>query len=81
MPPVEALMLNVPVVTTRAGAIEETTMGLAIYVDNPTDEREWLEKIVHEVPKFNAVNSSRLRVSEILVSYHWETMKEDKMGF
>ncbi|WP_041077413.1 glycosyltransferase family 4 protein [Thermotoga caldifontis] len=61
MPPVEALMLNVPVVTTKAGAIEETTMGLAIYVDNPTDEREWLEKIVHQVPKFSVVDADRLK--------------------
>jgi len=46
MPAVEALMLGVPVITTKEGALEEVTMGCALYVDKPRDENEWLSKLV-----------------------------------
>jgi glycosyltransferase involved in cell wall biosynthesis len=41
MPPVEALGLGVPVLSTRCGAIEETTLGLATYVGDPFDVDEF----------------------------------------
>lgn len=45
MPPVEALWRGVPVVTTKLSSIYEVTQGKAIYVDDPFDEEEWIEKI------------------------------------
>jgi glycosyltransferase involved in cell wall biosynthesis len=45
MPAVEALGMGLPVLTTRCTALPETTLGLAAYVDNPTDSREWAEKL------------------------------------
>jgi len=45
MPPVEALMLGTPVITTLCASIPEVTRGKAIYVNNPHDVREWYEKL------------------------------------
>jgi glycosyltransferase involved in cell wall biosynthesis len=45
MPAVEALGLGLPVLTTRCAAIPETTLGLATYVDNPTDSGEWADRL------------------------------------
>lgn len=45
MPVVEAMMLNVPVITTNLTSIPEVSKGLAIYVENPFDILEWVNKI------------------------------------
>lgn len=45
MPVVEALMLGTKVITTKRASIEEVSQGKAIYVDNPFDEKEWMQKI------------------------------------
>ena len=45
MPPIEALKMGVPVITTREASIEEVTEGKAKYVDSPYDKDEWIEKI------------------------------------
>lgn len=45
MPPIEALQMGAPVITTRCAALSEVTQGKAIYVDNPYDEHEWLKKM------------------------------------
>jgi glycosyltransferase involved in cell wall biosynthesis len=44
-PPVEALGLGLPVLTTRSSALPETTRGLAQYVDHPLDVDEWTRRI------------------------------------
>jgi glycosyltransferase involved in cell wall biosynthesis len=45
MPPVEALGMGLPVLTTRCTAIPEVTMNLAEYVENPLDVDEWCDRI------------------------------------
>jgi len=45
MPPIEALMLGTPVVTTKETSIPEVTQNKAIYVNNPFSVDEWIEKI------------------------------------
>ncbi len=45
MPPVEALGLGLPTITTRRTALPETTLGLAEYVDDPFSEDEWARRI------------------------------------
>ena len=47
MPPVEAMYFGARVVTTRCASIPEVTQGKAIYVDNPYDINEWIEKILN----------------------------------
>lgn len=50
MPPIEAMLFGSRVVTTRCTSIPEVTQGKAIYVDNPYDENEWIDKIAKEYP-------------------------------
>jgi len=45
MPPIEALMLGTPVVTTKETCIPEVTQNKAIYVDDPFSVDEWIEKV------------------------------------
>lgn len=48
MPPVEAMLFGSRVVTTRCASIPEVTQGKAVYVDDPYDENEWIDKIAQE---------------------------------
>lgn len=45
MPPVEAMAMGVPVLTTRCTSLEEVTGGLLNYVDNPFDPAEWADHL------------------------------------
>lgn len=45
MPPIEAIALGAPVVTTRETSIPEVTQNLAIYVNDPFSVSEWYEKL------------------------------------
>ncbi|MCM1087480.1 MAG: glycosyltransferase family 4 protein [Muribaculaceae bacterium] len=46
MPPVEAMFFKTRVVTTKCASIPEVTQGKAIYVDDPYNVEEWLEKLL-----------------------------------
>jgi len=45
MPPVEAMILGTPVITTKETSLYEVTMGKARYVDDPYNVDEWLKEI------------------------------------
>lgn len=45
MPPIEAMRRGKRVVMTRESCLEEVTQGKAVYVENPYDAEEWVEKI------------------------------------
>ncbi|MFN6383071.1 MAG: glycosyltransferase family 4 protein [Pseudanabaena sp.] len=45
MPPVEAMGMGLPVLTTRCTAIPEVTMQRAVYVENPLDVDEWRDRL------------------------------------
>ena len=45
MPPIEAQMLGIPVITTEKTSLKEVTQNRAIYVENPYDPAEWSDKI------------------------------------
>jgi len=46
MPPVEALGLGLPTLTTRCASLPEVTLNKAIYVDRPRDIEEWAERML-----------------------------------
>lgn len=46
MPPVEAMFFKTRVITTRCASIPEVTQGKAVYVDDPYDVEEWIEKLL-----------------------------------
>lgn len=64
MPPVEAMLFGSRVVTTRCASIPEVTQGKAIYVENPYDENEWIDKIAkkypQDLPDFEAYSPRRI---------------------
>jgi glycosyltransferase involved in cell wall biosynthesis len=45
MPPIEAMLFDRPVITTRKTSLYEVTMGEAAYVDDPFDAAEWNRRI------------------------------------
>lgn len=45
MPVIEAMQIGVPVVTTRCASIPEVSQDKAIYVKDPYDVDEWIEKM------------------------------------
>lgn len=45
MPPVEAMIFGVPVLTTKCTSLLEVTGGLCNYVDNPLVAKEWADKL------------------------------------
>lgn len=45
MPPIEAMRKGRPVVMTRESCLEEVTCKKAIYVEEPGDVKEWVQKI------------------------------------
>lgn len=45
MPPIEAMRRGKRVVMTRESCLEEVTQGKAVYVEEPYDAEEWLDKI------------------------------------
>ncbi len=47
MPAVEALGFGLPVVATRAGALPEATLGLALYVDDPRRPEEFADALAN----------------------------------
>lgn len=56
MPPIEAIALGVPVVTTREACIPEVTQNIANYVCNPYDVEEWInvmENVENKCNKFH----------------------------
>lgn len=47
MPPVEAMYFGTRVVTTKCASIPEVTQESAIYVNDPYDVDEWIDKIIN----------------------------------
>ncbi|MBU3108874.1 glycosyltransferase family 4 protein [Clostridium gasigenes] len=45
MPPIEAMIHGVPVITTMESSLPEVTENKAIYVKNPLDVKEWIKEI------------------------------------
>lgn len=54
MPPLEAMALNIPVLTTKCTSLREVTGGLLNYVENPFDYSEWADKLEGTISKPNA---------------------------
>lgn len=58
MPPIEAMMLGTPVITTKLTSIPEVTQRKAYYVEDPYSVDEWVEKIKKVNLNGNTVNIS-----------------------
>lgn len=49
MPPIEAMLFGTRVITTKCTSIPEVTQGKAIYVDDPYDVDDWIDKAANGV--------------------------------
>ncbi|WP_026520191.1 glycosyltransferase family 4 protein [Butyrivibrio sp. FCS006] len=54
MPPIEAMVLGAPVLTTKCTSLEEVTKGKANYVSNPKDPKEWADMISSNISSRNS---------------------------
>lgn len=46
MPPIEAMMLGSRVITTKCTSLLEVTRNESVYVDNPIDINDWINRII-----------------------------------
>lgn len=64
IPPIEAMLFKARVITTRCASIPEVTQGKAIYVDDPYDADEWIEKLLdnsaYEILDSNIYDQERI---------------------
>ena len=51
MPPIEAMLFKTRVITTKCASIPEVTQGKAVYVDDPYDVEEWIDKLLNSYPQ------------------------------
>lgn len=69
MPPVEAMGMGVPTLTTRCGSLPEVTMELAQYVDDPRSPTELAERAVDMIQNRAAFAISASTVNRIRSEY------------
>lgn len=77
MPPIEAMLFKTRVITTRCASIPEVTQGKAIYVDDPYDVEEWIDKILNcysqETMDFSVYHPGRIskKYLDFLLKHEW----------
>ena len=69
MPPIEALGLGLPVLTSRATSIPEVTMGLATYLDDPRDPTETADRLGEMLDDPEAARPSTADVARVREAY------------
>lgn len=74
MPPIEAMLYDKPVITTKKTSIYEVTMGEATYVDNPFDENEWNRQIDFIISGNSSVEATFKKVSSVNNPYAKKTV-------
>lgn len=72
MPPIEAMAMGTPVLTTRCTSLEEVTGGLLNYVDDPMDCKEWARKLEGEL-----TIPSGIEIERLLARYNGDTIAKD----
>lgn len=70
MPPIEAMVFRVPVITTRCTSIEEVTGGLLNYVDDPLNPMEWADRLetVLKMPSNDEVSNLICRYDKDVIA-------------
>jgi glycosyltransferase involved in cell wall biosynthesis len=62
MPAVEALGLGVPTLVSKTTALPEVTLGLASYIDRPTDTQQWFEAMRSQIRTPERLTPSQVRL-------------------
>ncbi|MFN3926673.1 MAG: glycosyltransferase family 4 protein [Pseudanabaenaceae cyanobacterium] len=76
LPPVEALGMGLPVVTTNCPAIPEATLGIAQYVSDPYDPRAWAECLRQVLVRPSAFTPSADMTAKIRQIYDPRTIAQ-----
>lgn len=76
MPPIEAMLFGSTVVTTNCTCIPEITQNKANYVEDPFDEKEWIEKIRSAVNR-NAEMDFSVYDQRKLAEYYLNFLKKE----
>ncbi|HYG41198.1 MAG TPA: glycosyltransferase family 1 protein [Cytophagales bacterium] len=75
MPPVEAMGLGIPTITTRVSSIEEVTQKKAIYMDDPTNQIELMEKMIYTYENLDKLKAQfREQASSIIQPFKPEVI-------
>jgi glycosyltransferase involved in cell wall biosynthesis len=69
LPVIEALGLGVPVVSTRCGALEEVSLGLARYVDDPLSASELAGRLVDVLAEGDKAKPTTADVEQLRARY------------
>lgn len=69
MPPVEAMSIGTPVITTKRACIPEITQNVANYVEDPYSVNEWIESMLNIQNKSNLFDSSKYLPKKIAEEY------------
>lgn len=69
LPPVEALGLGLPTLTTRCTAIPETTLGLAHYVDDPLSAAEFADCLTQMLRDRDNFVPSEAAIAQVRATY------------
>lgn len=77
LPPVEALGMGLPVVTTRCTAIPEVTLGLAQYVDDPLTPQAWVEALLPVMQEPAKFVPSPSAIEQIRSTYNPQTIAQE----
>lgn len=70
MPPVEAMLFGAVVIATDKASIPEVTQGMANYVRNPYDEKEWISVMQAPVDRIAEVDFSAYDQMELTEKYY-----------
>ena len=69
MPPIEAMMMGTPTVTTRCTSIPEVTQNRAIYVEEPKNAEEWVNKVRDAIGTSSCIDISEYEPKKIALQY------------
>ena len=71
MPPIEAMIWGVPVIISASTSLREVTGGIANYVYNPLDYKEWVSKL-----EMNCKESNKVEVNKLISRYECKAIAE-----
>lgn len=69
MPPIEAMKLGAPVVTSKMTSLGEVTCGKAMYVDDPTNAKQWIDVLIKGVKPVVDFDFSKYDITYIASQY------------
>jgi len=74
MPPIEAMICGANVLTTKETCIPEVTQNKAIYIDNPFDSSEWIDKMLNFASTkldYSGFDFSKYELSNVVSQYYY----------